>query len=68
MRARLEVMSSDIATLTLGDNPAERVLEMQSEGAGLTEKPLTLFNRGMPFAMRARTCRSNYFLRMVACG
>ncbi len=38
MRARLEIKSSDTATLALGDNPAQRIEEMQSEGAALTGK------------------------------
>jgi hypothetical protein len=38
IRARLEIKSSDTATLALADKPAEKVVEMQSEGAALTGK------------------------------
>ena len=38
MRARLEIKSSDTATLALGDKAAEKVVEMQSEGTALTGK------------------------------
>jgi CubicO group peptidase (beta-lactamase class C family) len=38
MRVRLEIKSSDTATLALADTPAEKIEEMQSEGTGLTGK------------------------------
>ena len=36
MPARLEIRSSDTATLALGDKPAEGIADMQSEGRALT--------------------------------
>jgi len=36
MRARLEIKSSDTATLALADKPAEKIVETQSEGSALT--------------------------------
>jgi len=38
MRARLEIRSSDTATMALADKPAEKIAEMQSEGTALTGK------------------------------
>ncbi|MBV9182223.1 MAG: beta-lactamase family protein [Acidobacteria bacterium] len=38
MQAKLEIRSSDLATLTLGDKWAEKISEMQSEGTALTGK------------------------------
>jgi len=35
-RVKLEITSSDQATLTLPDKPAEKIVEMQSEGTALT--------------------------------
>ncbi len=61
MRARLEIKSSDTATLALGDNPAQRIEEMQSEGAALTGKTVGTIDSTDAF----RNAATNLALKLI---
>ncbi|MGH9445929.1 MAG: serine hydrolase domain-containing protein, partial [Terriglobia bacterium] len=57
MRVRLEIKSSDLARLALGDRPAERISEMRSEGIAFTGTSAGLIESADAIRNQARTLK-----------